>query len=127
VRFEPTIPSAGMPQYYRELDCLALPSRTTTNWKEQFGRVLIEAMATGVPVVGAQSGEIPSVIGDAGLTFREDDVDELRARLRELQQSREWRELFGGMGRARVLAHFTMQQVANRTLDVYRSLNVGGS
>ena len=44
-----------------------LPSLTRPNWKEQFGRVLVEAMACGVPVVGSDSGEIPRVIGEAGL------------------------------------------------------------
>ena len=43
-----------------------MPSRTLPNWKEQFGRVIIEAMACGVPVVGSDSGAIPDVIGDAG-------------------------------------------------------------
>jgi len=45
------------------LDVLVLPSRSRSFWKEQFGRVLIEAMACGVPVIGSSSGEIPNVIG----------------------------------------------------------------
>ena len=49
------LPSAAMPDFYRSLDLLALPSRTRPNWKEQFGRVLIEAMACGVPVLGSDS------------------------------------------------------------------------
>ena len=66
VEFVGRLPSTQMPDFYRRLDVLALPSRTTPTWKEQFGRVLIEAMACGVPVVGSDSGEIPHVIGDAG-------------------------------------------------------------
>ena len=50
-----------------------LPSLTRPNWKEQFGRVLIEAMASGVPVIGSDSGAIPDVIGQAGLIFPEGD------------------------------------------------------
>jgi glycosyltransferase involved in cell wall biosynthesis len=71
VIFEEWIPSAQMPAYYNQLDTLAVPSRTKSNWKEQFGRVLIEAMACGVPVIGSESGEIPNVIGNAGLVFPE--------------------------------------------------------
>ena len=67
------IPSTAMPDFYRSLDALVLPSRTQENWMEQFGRVLIEAMACGVPVIGSNSGEIPHVIGDAGLVFPEGD------------------------------------------------------
>jgi hypothetical protein len=59
VSFE-TAPSLAMPARLAALDCLVLPSRSRPNWKEQFGRVLIEAMACGVPVVGAACGEIPS-------------------------------------------------------------------
>ena len=45
-------------------------------WKEQFGHVIIEAMACKVPVIGSDSGEIPHVIGDAGLIFPEgNDAD----------------------------------------------------
>ena len=65
--------SAAMPAQYHRIDALALPSLTRRNWKEQFGRVLVEAMASGVPVVGSDSGAIPGVIGDAGLLFPEGD------------------------------------------------------
>ncbi len=84
VTFDSPIPSPGMPDYYRGLDLLVLPSRTRPNWKEQFGRVLIEAMATGVPVVGSDSGEIPHVIGDAGLIFPEDDALALREAIEKI-------------------------------------------
>ena len=77
------LPSTEMPGFYRRLDALVLPSRSRPNWIEQFGRVLIEAMACGVPVVGADSGEIPHVIGDGGLVFAEDDAAALRDRLHQ--------------------------------------------
>ena len=66
----PQIPSDQVAVEMRKLHALVLPSRTTPRWKEQFGRVLIEAMACGVPPVGSDSGEIPHVIDDAGLVFR---------------------------------------------------------
>ena len=62
-----------------------LASRTRPNWKEQFGRVLVEAMASGVVAVGSDSGEIPHVIGPAGLTFPEGDAAALADALRRLQ------------------------------------------
>jgi glycosyltransferase involved in cell wall biosynthesis len=69
VRFLAWMPSAQTVDYYRSLDVLVLPSRSRSNWKEQFGRVLVDAMACGVPVVGSTCGEIPNVIGEAGLIF----------------------------------------------------------
>jgi glycosyltransferase involved in cell wall biosynthesis len=55
-----------VPAELRRLDALALPSHTTPTWKEQFGRVLVEAMSCGVPVVGSSSGEIPRWWATAG-------------------------------------------------------------
>ena len=61
------------------VDVLVLPSRTTRRWKEQFGRILVEAMACGAAVVGSDSGEIPHLIGRSGggLVFREGRAVEL--------------------------------------------------
>jgi glycosyltransferase involved in cell wall biosynthesis len=64
------------------LDVCVLPSRTRDNWKEQFGRVVVEAMGLGVVAVGSSSGAIPDTIGNAGLIFRENDVADLARALR---------------------------------------------
>ncbi len=81
VRFLPWMPSAQTVDFYRSLDVLVLPSCSRSNWKEQFGRVLVDAMACGVPVIGSTCGEIPNVIGDAGLIFPEGDAAALRDQL----------------------------------------------
>lgn len=59
---------------YVSFDVLVLPSKTGYFWKEQYGRVLVEAMACGVPVVGSQSGAIPVVIDEVSRCFAEGDV-----------------------------------------------------
>ena len=122
VAFAGKIPTAQMPEFYHRLDVLVLPSRTRPNWKEQFGRVLVEAMACGVPVIGSDSGEIPHVAGDAGLIFTEGQVDALRACLAKLVDKPELRANLGRQGRERVLAHYTQAQMADRTYQVYRSM-----
>jgi len=63
-----------VPRYLGCMDLLAAPSQTMKNWREQFGRMIIEAFACGVPVIGSDSGEIPHVIGDAGRVVAEADV-----------------------------------------------------
>jgi glycosyltransferase involved in cell wall biosynthesis len=122
VTFEGWLPSAQMPAYYRQLDVVVVPSRTRPNWKEQFGRVLIEAMACGVPVVGSDSGEIPNVIGDAGLIFPEGQVDILREHLGHLLGDPDARSELAQRGRERVLTHYTQAQIAAETYDVYRAV-----
>lgn len=122
VRFDPLVSSTQMPAFLNQLDALVLPSRTRPNWKEQFGRVLVEAMACGVPVVGSTSGEIPNVMGEAGLIFPEGEADALAAHLRALMEDRALRERLAGLGRARVLARYTHQHIAAQTYAVYQSL-----
>lgn len=114
--------STDMPGFYAGIDVLVLPSRTTPTWKEQFGRVLVEAMACGVPVIGSDSGEIPHVIGDAGWIFPEGNVAALAALLTSLRDNKELRQVMGQRGRARVLERYTQQRIAQATYAVYRSL-----
>jgi len=96
------------------LDVLVLPSHTTADWAEQFGHVLIEAMAAGCPVVGTDSGEIPHVIGNAGIVVPERDVGQLRATLRSLIENPGLRARLAACGRARVQHYFTHAKVARR-------------
>lgn len=122
VEFVPAVSSTRIASIYAQLDVLVLPSRTQANWKEQFGRVLIEAMASGVPVVGSTCGEIPRVVGDAGLLFPEGDADALRQQLIQLIEQPDTCANMAQRGRARVLAHYTMQHVADETVAVYRRM-----
>ena len=122
VSFDGQIPSTEMPAYYQQLDALTLPSQTRPNWKEQFGRTLIEAMATGVPVVGSNSGAIPDVIGDGGIVVPEANASELANALKRLQSNQDLRRQLGQAGRQRVLEQFTHESVAAATVDVYRAL-----
>jgi len=95
---------------YAQLDVLVLPSHTTPTWKEQFGRVIIEALWCGVPVVGSDSGEIPWLIGltGGGLVFAEGRPEQLAARLRELRASPALRAELAATGKAAVEAMFTV-------------------
>ncbi len=100
----------GMAAAYAQLDVLALPSRTTPTWKEQFGRVVVEALWCGVPVVGSDSGEIPWLIEltGGGLTFPEGNPAQLAARLSELRASPELRRRLTRSGRAAVERLFSV-------------------
>jgi glycosyltransferase involved in cell wall biosynthesis len=96
------------------MSILVLPSLTTPTWKEQFGHVLIEAMACGVPVIGSDSGAIPEVIGGAGLVVPEGNVEALAAALRGLISTPLLHADLAARGRARVLSHYTNEAVASR-------------
>ena len=74
LRLLPPMPAAELAGHVAAMDVLALPSHTEQFWKEQYGRVLVEAMAAGVPVIGSDSGAIPYVIGDARRVFAEGNI-----------------------------------------------------
>lgn len=130
VEFLGQVASDAMPARYRAMHVCVLPSLTMPNWKEQFGRVLIEAMACGVPVVGSESGEIPETIGSddserGGKTFPEGNADALAALLAELRADSALRHDLGTQGRARVLGEFTQERIAAKTVLMYRQLTHG--
>lgn len=104
------------------LDVLVLPSRTTARWKEQFGRVLIEAGACGVAVVGSDSGAIPGVVGEGGLVFPEGDAPALARHLETLASEPDTARALGRCGRLAVEERYTWARVAQAMQAIYREL-----
>lgn len=122
VRWLRWVNSWEVASYMNAFDVLVLPSRTRWNIKEQFGRVLVEAMSCETCVVGSDSGEIPKVIGDCGLIFPEDQVEELADQLRQLKTNVELRNSLAVRGRRRVLERFTYSKIAEATVAFYRKI-----
>lgn len=118
----PTVPHTEIPAYINAMDVLVLPSLTTPRWKEQFGHVLIEAMACGVPVIGSDSGAIPEVIGDAGLIVPEGDPRALAQAIDSLRASDSRRAALGQRGRKRVLALYTNERIGRQTFYFWQEM-----
>lgn len=116
------VPHLQVVPYLNCMDVLVLPSRTTPRTKEQFGHVLVEAMSALVPVIGSSSGEIPNVVGDAGLIYSEGDVQALAAQLNRLVESPELRCEYANKGRARVQSLYTHRVIAEQTYGFWREL-----
>ncbi|MEG5057231.1 hormogonium polysaccharide biosynthesis glycosyltransferase HpsO [Microcoleus sp. A2-C5] len=120
----------AIPPYINLMNCLVLPSQTsykfktltTVGWKEQFGHVLIEAMACKIPVIGSDCGEIPHVIGDAGLVFPEGNAAVLRDCLQKLMERPEFAADLGDRGYHRAMTNYTNQALAEQLLDFYKEL-----
>ncbi len=120
VTFLPARPLSELPVVMNAMDALVLPSRTTASWKEQFGRVIIEAHACATPVIGSTSGAIPEVVGDGGLVFEERNPAALAAAICELAADPERCRTMGLAGRATVEENYTWQRVANRMANIYQ-------
>jgi glycosyltransferase involved in cell wall biosynthesis len=128
--FVESVPHDQVSRYINLLDTLLLPSETTyrfktlssVGWKEQFGHVLIEAMACRVPVIGSDSGEIPHVIGESGLVFPEGDADRLRDCLLKLMENPELAGELAQRGYHRALVEYTNRAIAQKQLAFYQEL-----
>ncbi len=119
VRFLPNQSPGDLAKIMNALDVFILPSRTTPNWKEQFGRVIIEAHACGTPVIGSTSGAIPEVVGRGGLVVPERDPSALASAIQQLLNDPDKAKQMGSIGREEVMNTSTWQQVARTMRDIY--------
>ena len=119
VRVVSDMPHERMNEAFAQMDVLVLPSRSTPTWTEQFGRVLVEALWCGVPVVGSDSGAIPWVVDSTGggRIFPEGDVDALAGVLDELAGDPVLRATLARKGRASVEERFGVRAVSSRLAD----------
>ncbi|MCU1459186.1 MAG: hypothetical protein JWL73_3278 [Actinomycetia bacterium] len=76
---------AALPDVYRGFDALVVPSQRTPRWVEQFGRVAVEAMASGLPVLASADGSLPEVVGDGGVLIPPHEATAWRAAIAALR------------------------------------------
>jgi glycosyltransferase involved in cell wall biosynthesis len=122
VRICTTVKHDDVPQYLNAMDVLCAPSQTMPNWKEQFGRMLVEAFACGVPVIGSDSGEIPYVIQDAGVVVGEKDEQGWVQALSDLLESPCQRAELGAQGLHRSHSVYAWPVIAKQYLEFFTEL-----
>jgi glycosyltransferase involved in cell wall biosynthesis len=122
VRFMPPQRPHDLARTMSALDVFALVSQTTDRWKEQFGRVIIEAQACGTPVIGSDSGAIPKVVRSGGIIVRERCPSDIASAVLTLDRSASLRESLSRAGRAQVAEQYTWSHVSDRLLNIYRSV-----
>ena len=118
----PPVAFEQVPSLLKALDVLVLPSVTILPLhREQFGRVLVEAMAAGLPVIGSSSGAIPEVIGDAGLVVPERDPAALAEAIDAVLSQPALRQRLIERGRARAARCFSWSVIAEQTLALFEA------
>jgi glycosyltransferase involved in cell wall biosynthesis len=123
VRFEGKADTEMLPAYYRAADILALPSVTR---QEAFGIVLVEAMASGTPVISTNFSGMPYVIGDSGLLVNPENPGELAAAIRKLLSDENLRVECSIKGLRRVEERFTVDAVGEIVWRVYKESATNG-
>ncbi len=116
-----------VPPYLNAMDLLTAPSQTRPNWKEQLGRMLLEAMASGVPVLASDSGEIPYVVADAGRIVPEADDEAWVNALAEFLDSPDQRAEFARRGLERAHDTYAWPRIARQYLDFFEELHAGST
>lgn len=133
VEFLGPVSDSDLPELHRSAVVCVLPSvdRTyygkTVRVSELLGLSVLEAMASGTPVIASRLGGLPETIED-GLTghlVEPGNVEELRERILDLEGDPALAERMGRAARQRVLEHFTWEACARRCLRVYGEL-IGG-
>jgi glycosyltransferase involved in cell wall biosynthesis len=119
VRFEGFLPSARVAQWYRDSDVFAFPSVN-----EGLARVLLEAMATGLPVIATTSSGAEDCVtpGVDGTIVPPRDPDALAQAILWHSQNRDATARMGNAARAKVEARFTVPHYEDRMIGVYQSL-----
>jgi glycosyltransferase involved in cell wall biosynthesis len=121
VTFHGHVDEEAIPATYRRFDVLAVPSVPTPGWVEQFGRVVVEAQASGVPVVASASGALPDVVGERGLLVPPGDPEALHVALSRLLDEP---GLWGGLRSAGIAGAegYSWESVADTQMALYRSI-----
>jgi glycosyltransferase involved in cell wall biosynthesis len=111
-----------MPSIYRQADIFVAPSKPTKAWEEQFGMALLEAQASGLPIVTTTSGGIPENVGESAVLVSPGDIRSLSAAIKDFVLHPRKRAVFAQSARARALAIHDIRVGARKIAKVYKQV-----
>jgi len=117
-----TIPYSKMPAVYHQADIFVLPSRPTKHWEEYYGMALLEAMASGLPVVTTDCGAIPEVVGDAALILPHSNPEKLHSSLKQIISNTKKREIYGRKAYHHAKKYFDCRKQADKIGLLWREV-----
>lgn len=120
--FHKSVEYNDMPKEYRRADIYVAPSKETPTWKEQYNTTLLEAQASGLPIVTTRSGGIPENIGDAGVVITPGDVKILYDAIKKLILDVKLRKRYAHLARRRAINTHDISIGAERLKKLYLSL-----
>jgi glycosyltransferase involved in cell wall biosynthesis len=121
VRFT-SVPYEKIPDVYRSADIFVAPSTDTDTWQEQYGYMLLEAQASGLPIVTTRSGSIPEVVGDGAILVEQHNPKQLTTALASFIENNKLRDTYAKLARSRAEKVHDCRLVAQKISEVYTSL-----
>ena len=97
-----------MAEHWNALDCAVHTPLTTPKWEETFSLALVQAMATGLPVIGSSSGSVPYQIGPDGIIVEEGNISQLREQMLRMMESPVERKMIAENMKKRALECFSI-------------------
>ncbi len=120
--FFKSIPYSKIHMAYQQADIFCLASQPTKYWQEQYGMVLIEAMASGLPIATTTSGAIPEVCEDVALYSPPKNRLGLQSNLERLIANPELRDSMGKKSRRLALAKYNMIDISKKIQSLYQKV-----
>lgn len=117
-----SVPHAAVSAFLAALDIFVMPSHVLEFHEEHDAHALLEAMASGIPCVGAASGAIVDVLSGAGLIVPPQDKEALAGAIRHLADNPALRQEYGYLGRERVLNSYSIEAVADTYFRIYQDI-----
>lgn len=117
-----SIDYSKMPSIYQESDIFVLPSQSTSTWEEQYGMVLIEAMASGLPIITTRTGAIPEVVGEAAFLVAEKNLRELENALSRLVDDPKVRHQLGKRAHTRAQELYDSRITSRKIGTIYQKV-----
>ena len=117
-----SVPYDDMPGVYAGADIYVAPSIPTPTWEEQYNTTLLEAQASGLPIVTTQTGGIPENVGDAAVIVPPNDVRALAHAIKDFLLNEKLRQQFGEKARKRAETVHDIRFGAGKLKDLYDSL-----
>jgi glycosyltransferase involved in cell wall biosynthesis len=114
-----------MPTIYRSADIFVAPSKASATWEEQYGMALLEAQATGLPIITTRSGGIPENVGDAALTVPPGNAEALASAFVTLVTTPSLRLSLAKKARTRAERVHDIHVGAGQIAAVYRNVLSG--
>ena len=111
-----------MPQIFNQADILIHPPKKDQYWEEYFGMVLLEAMASKVPIITTNCGAIPEVIGESGIIVEQGNAKQLYTAISGLISSQTKRKQLASLGYKRVTKHYDADKQATKLAQLYLSI-----